>query len=62
MLEDIVRLTSVKMEDCGDYLFITLKDLHYDHVEGEVANEQVSDDIVNDLVITFKSDTGLFDP
>ncbi|MBP8986093.1 MAG: magnesium/cobalt transporter CorA [Syntrophobacterales bacterium] len=55
VLEDVVTTGQhPKMEDFGDYIFITMKTLHYNDTTGKIEAEQVSLVMGQGYVITFQ--------
>ena len=64
VLEDIVTTGQrPKMEDFVDYIFLTLKMLHYSEEEKETKAEQVSLILGSNYVISFQENEGdVFDP
>jgi magnesium transporter len=54
-LEDIADTSQrPKIEDAGDYLFVTLKTIHFDEKKSEIIPEQVSFIMGKNFLITFR--------
>ena len=64
LLEDVVNTGQrPKLDDYGDYMFITFKMLQFDEKDSKIKSEQVSLIISVNFVISFQEDVGdVFNP
>jgi magnesium transporter len=64
LMEDVASAEQrPKLDDYGEYIFLTVKMIHYDEKNSELNSEQVSFVITNNLILSFQERKGdVFDP